>query len=248
MSGIWIFLTRIQICEKNKLEKLIHYDEWLSALLEKPVYHVSGNVLDINQGDIPGGNCFIDAKASVEDLSSVKHLEELGFRLIDTNVQLIRNSASISIQNSGSRFAKENDSTAVREVAGSAFNQSRFHLDQKIPRKIADLVKSEWAGNFFLKKRGEWMVVYEINGMVVGFLQLLKKNDSTIVIDLIAVAPSHQGIGIGKSMISFAIQNCLEGNPTVIVGTQIANTNSLRTYNNLGFRTSSAQYVFHLHK
>ena len=227
---------------------MLHYDEWLSGLLEKPVYHVSGNVLDINQEDIPDENCFIDAKASVEDLSAVKHLEDLGFRLIDTNVQLVRKSEPINIQDSSSRFAHDTDANSVREVAGSSFTQSRFHLDQKIPREIADLVKSEWAGNFFLNKRGEWMVVSEINGIVVGFLQLLKKNDSTIVIDLIAVAPGHQGIGIGKSMISFAIQNCLEGYPTVIVGTQIANTNSLKTYNNLGFRTSSAQYVFHLHK
>ena len=227
---------------------MLQYDGWLSGVLEKPVYHVSGNALDISTRDIPEENCFIDAKASVEDLSSVKHLEDLGFRLIDTNVQLVRKSEPIKIQNYGSRFANESDEKSVCKVAGSSFTQSRFHLDQKIPRKIADKVKSEWAGNFFQKKRGDWMVVSEIDGNVVGFLQLLKKNEATIVIDLIAVAPGHQGMGIGKSMISFAINNCLEGNPKVIVGTQIANTNSLKTYNNLGFRTSSAQYVFHLHK
>lgn len=225
---------------------MIHHDEWLSGLLEKPVYHVSGNILDITAEDIPEGSCFIDAKAPVEGLSSVKHLEDLGFRLIDTNVQLIRQPAPINIENVVSRFAVEFDDKAVRELARSSFTQSRFHLDQKIPRKIADRVKSEWAGNYFLNKRGEWMVVSEINGVIVGFLQLLKKNDSTIVIDLIAVASGHQGKGIGKSMISFAIQNCLKVIPTVIVGTQIANTNSLKTYNNLGFRICSAQYVFHL--
>lgn len=227
---------------------MIHQDEWLSGLLGKPVYHVSGNILDIEAEDIPAETCFIDAKVPVEDLSSVKHLEDLGFRLIDTNVQLIRQPEPINIENVVSRFAVEIDDKAVRELARSSFTQSRFHLDQKISRKIADRVKSEWAGNFFLNKRGEWMVVSEINGEVVGFLQLLKKSDSIIVIDLIAVATGHQGKGIGKSMISFAIQNCLRVIPTVIVGTQIANTNSLKTYNNLGFKIGSAQYVFHLHK
>jgi ribosomal protein S18 acetylase RimI-like enzyme len=248
LSGTWICLTRILICEKNKLEKLLHYDEWLSALLEKPVYHVSGNVLDINEEDIPDEHCFIDAKASVEDLSSVKHLEDLGFRLIDTNVQLIRKAQRINFSKIGTRFALESDENMVRQLAGSSFTQSRFHIDREISGKIANKIKSEWAANFFLKKRGEWMVVSEINGVLVGFLQLLKKDHSTIVIDLIAVSPSFQGKGIGKSMISFAIQNCTAVIPNVIVGTQIANMNSLKTYNNLGFRTTSAQYVFHMHK
>ena len=229
------------------MSDLLHYDEWLSGLLRKPSYHVSGNLRDINSAHIPDENCFIDAKVSVEDISSIKHLEKLGFNLIDTNIQLVRKASVIEIDTEGARFATSSDEKAVREIAGFSFLQSRFHLDNSIPNHIANTVKSEWAGNFFLKKRGDWMVISEINGLVVGFLQLLKKNDSTIVIDLIAVSPDQQGLGIGKSMISFAIQNCLEGNPTVIVGTQIANTNSLKTYNNLGFRTSSAQYVFHLH-
>ena len=230
------------------MSELLYYDEWLSGLLRKPAYHVSGNLRDVNSADIPDENCFIDAKVSVEDISSIKHLEKLGFNLIDTNIQLVRKASVIEIDTVGARFATSNDEKAVREIAGFSFLQSRFHLDQKIPGKIADNLKREWAGNFFQKKRGDWMIVSEIDGKVVSFLQLLKKNETTIVIDLIAVAPGYQGRGIGKSMISYAINNCLEGNSNVIVGTQIANTNSLKTYNNLGFITSSAQYVFHLHK
>ena len=145
------------------------------------------------------------------------------------------------------RFASDSDYDSVCEIAGSSFTKSRFHLDPLISKETADLVKREWAGNFFKGLRGKWMVLAEVEDKVVGFLQLLKKSDSTIVIDLIAIKANMQGKGIAGSMISFANSECLETPGDIKVGTQISNIQSLAFYIKHGFRIISADYVLHLH-
>ena len=71
-------------------------------------------------------------------------------------------------------------------------------------KNVANKIKEEWVGNFFLGKRGKWMIVVEENSKVVGFLQLLEKNKKTIVIDLIAIEEKKRGKGLAKEMIAYA--------------------------------------------
>ena len=54
------------------------------------------------------------------------------------------------------------------------------------------------------------MIVIEHKSRVVGFLQLLKENSKTIVIDLIAVRNKFRGNGFARNMIYFAYFNCLK--------------------------------------
>ncbi len=172
----------------------------------------------------------------------------MGFRLVDTNVQLTRVAAPLKGSRGRCRFARPDDEPAVRGIAGSSFTQSRFHLDPEIPNATADRLKASWAGNFFTGKRGDWMVVAEEAGEVCGFLQLLRKSSECLIIDLIAVAKEQQGKGLGKEMIAFAAHACLKQPAAMLVGTQIANFGSLALYTRLGFEISSASYVLHLHQ
>ena len=103
-------------------------------------------------------------------------------------------------------------------------------------------------GNFFLGKRGKWMIVVEENSKITGFLQLIYKNQNTIVIDLIAIDQKHRGKGLAKEMISYAYTHCLKRNGTIEVGTQIANKPSINLYSKLSFRMNSVSYVLHMHK
>lgn len=227
----------------------MHKDSWLGNLMQYDVYHLGINgIPEFQRSDIPRGKVFIDAKINVDDIVSVMHLQDQGFHLIDTNVQLIRPPLREAGSDEYCRFATSEDENAVKQIASSSFTKSRFHLDPLITDATANLVKAEWAGNYFKGQRGDWMVVAEKNKEITGFLQLLKKSSDTIVIDLVAVKKDRQGQGWGAKMISYAIQNCLNESVTTVVGTQISNTASLSFYANLGFRISSAQYVFHLHQ
>ena len=70
--------------------------------------------------------------------------------------------------------------------------------------------------------------------------------DDALIIDLIAVEPSHQGNGLATAMIKFAADYCGKWQ-RMLVGTQVSNIPSIRTYEKLGFRMCGSSYVFHYH-
>jgi len=81
---------------------------------------------------------------------------------------------------------------------------------------------------------------------VVGFCQLLVEPHARFVIDLIAVDPDHRRRGIGRALCDAAEREC-DGVEEGVVGTQVANSPSVRMYEGLGYRLAGASYVFHLH-
>jgi ribosomal protein S18 acetylase RimI-like enzyme len=168
--------------------------------------------------------------------------------VLDTNVQLARDAAPMAVQAAQARFAEPGDERGVRAIAGDAFTFDRFHRDPAIDSATAARIKADWAGNFFAGQRGDWMVVAGKLGKPEGFLQLLKRDDGTVVIDLVAVSSASRGQGLAQAMIAFAAEACLSRAATMRVGTQIANLPSLALYDRLGFRIVSAGYVLHLHR
>jgi ribosomal protein S18 acetylase RimI-like enzyme len=226
---------------------VIQNDAWLTGLMGYESYHLTGQLENLEPDLTFEPKSFIDVKIPVDQIAPLTALQNLGFRLIDTNIQLLRTAGEMRLGDYKCRFASDSDYDSVCEIAGSSFTKSRFHLDPLISKETADLVKREWAGNFFKGLRGKWMVLAEVEDKVVGFLQLLKKSDSTIVIDLIAIKANMQGKGIAGSMISFANSECLETPGDIKVGTQISNIQSLAFYIKHGFRIISADYVLHLH-
>ena len=225
----------------------VKHDAWLTGLMGCDSYHLTGQLEDLDKDLTFEAKSFVDVKIPVDQIRPLTILQNLGFRLVDTNVQLLKAAGEMRKEVHTCRFASESDYNSVCKIASSSFTKSRFHLDPLISKDTADLVKKEWAGNFFKGLRGKWMVVAEVEGKVVGFLQLLKRSDSVIVIDLIAIDTSMQGKGIAGSMISFANRECLESPGDIIVGTQISNIQSLAFYTKHGFRIISGDYVLHLH-
>lgn len=228
--------------------KQIVLDNWLSKLMGKPAYVLKGAFDDLTKKDLPKDEIFIWTKISVNESAKLDCLQKLGFYIVDTNIQLSLNTRMSDTKNTSIRFANSTDEQAIKDLAKTSFKYSRFHLDPKISDKVASKIKEEWAGNYFYGKRGRWMVVAEHNSKVVGFLQILSKSDSIIVVDLIAVNEKNRGKGFAKDMISYAFINCLHNGGKIEVGTQITNIASLDLYTKLGFRISSSSYVLHMHQ
>ncbi|MDA0266988.1 MAG: GNAT family N-acetyltransferase, partial [Cyanobacteria bacterium] len=61
---------------------------WLGNLLGCSAYHVPADTEPLLLDQLPSGPAFVDAKVGVNQLQRVHHLEQLGFRLVDTNLQL----------------------------------------------------------------------------------------------------------------------------------------------------------------
>lgn len=236
-------------------------DAWLSGLLGKASYHWSLSSLDgLLQGKNPDAlcqalpdlsePCFVDVKVPVSDVQCIAPLMGCGFSLVETSVLLEKAIKAGAGQRAGGcchvRWAAPDDLPAVRAIAGASFLSSRFHQDPLVPMETAHAIKSAWASNYFAGKRGDAMVVAELDGRAAGFLLLLRPEARLQVIDLIAVSADARHRGVASAMIDFA--ECHAGGAdTFRVGTQIINRVSLRLYGQAGFRFSRAQHVLHYH-
>jgi ribosomal protein S18 acetylase RimI-like enzyme len=233
------------------LTPLLH-DEFLSAIVGRPSFRV----------EPPPGGCdaaaiaairaaqqrpvFLHARLPTDSLTAVAQLEAIGFHLIDTNVTLEGTATGQYAVAGATRSARQDDRDAVMALAANSFVHSRLHLDPAIPRAVADRSRAEWAGNFFAGKRGDHMIVAESDGALAGFAQLLGPRDGVLTIDLIGVAPPFRRRGIAHTLIAASAN--IAGTQTLRVGTQIANTPSLRLYEALGFRVVGSHYVLHYHR
>lgn len=255
---------------KDKHKNIV-YDQWFSDIFQRDVYRLVVDEELIKKGrdvgspeprgeiydrlrELQSKPVFMYAKVPCTSLSACNFLEKVGFNLVDTNVvfdkpvvprRKLAGHCTV-------RFAVASDKSQVMEVARNNFVYSRFHLDRAVPNVLADKIKAEWVGNYFptsleyrVGKRGDEMVVAVVNERVVGFLQLLRRNNN-LIIDLIAVDSSQHRKGIASDMIAYAESEC-HGSERILVGTQVANIPSIRLYEKIGFRLRSSKYVFHYH-
>ena len=99
--------------------------------------------------------------------------------------------------------------------------------------------------NFFIKKRGKYLIVSESNKKIVGFLLILK-NKNDYIIDLIAVKKNYQNLGFGTKMIQFLENIVLKKNRVrIYVSTQSSNKDSIKLYIKNKFKVKCRKYVYH---
>ena len=227
-------------------------DSWLGSVLERPAWNVvagSGSRALAELSSSPSH--FATAKVAASNTVEADALQALGFRVIDMALTLDAEALAAPRPATRVRFAAPRDRVQVEQIAGSAFRFSRFHLDPRVPKALADKVKASWAGNWFAGGRGDGMVVAEDErGTVAGFLQLLWDGEQRLVIDLIAVRPDAGRKGLASAMIGFAQAEGTGDSRRprgMLVGTQAANVPSLRLYESLGFRVRDAKFVLHHH-
>jgi ribosomal protein S18 acetylase RimI-like enzyme len=228
-------------------------DTWLGARLRKPAFHVVGDLTQLVYLEddlslrLAKGPLFVDMKVPVNDITPLPIIQRLGFSLIDTQISFClmggrpNTNASADIS-----FAQPHMAESIGKIAAQFLVHDRFHRDPAIPAAAALVIKRDWARNFFAGLRGDWMVVASRQGLIVGFLQLLRSERGELVIDLIAVHADHRRQGIARAMIHFALNHCGTSGP-MIVGTQAANVPSIQLYESIGFRFQKAQYVYHYH-
>ncbi len=248
----------------NKIKNIV-YDKWLSEIIGKESYilklgaNYKENVTKVNDWvhsikNSDNEPLFVLTKVSTQAVSTIKHLESIGFFLIDTNVTLKKIIESQYFNNINHdtydiiiRFANHSDREGTVSVAGNTFLYSRFHLDPWFSNKLANKIKAQWVSSYFDGNRGNQMVIALSKNKIIGFLQILKPDDNYFIIDLIGVDKEHQKKGIAEKMINFAIHENNDINK-VIVGTQIGNIPSIKLYQKMGFFLEGAKYVFHFHR
>jgi ribosomal protein S18 acetylase RimI-like enzyme len=244
--------------------KHVKNDDWLSGIIQKKAYAlvVDDAFIDAVKDErseeyrwlqsIRNEPSFTYTKILPSDVAYIEFIEKLGFRLIETNVTFrkpVEHIEHFEVEGKEHevRFAGPEDREGTVDVARRSFIYSRFHVDSRFPRELANEVKAQWVASYFKGKRGDKMAIATIGEKVIGFLQLLRNGTESWVIDLIAVDRDYGRRGAAADMIRFA-EAYYKGFQYVLVGTQIANMPSIRLYQKLGFALDSAKYVFHYHK
>ncbi len=235
-------------------QNIFQADEWLTSIFAKNVYRLNADALKIPMQLQEAINnlqdpAFVYAKVPTYNVKLVGWLEEVGFRLVDTNVIFEKPVTDAGPQSGQDqvRHARPQDESEIVDLAGRGFQYSRFHLDWQIGSEQANAVKAQWARNFFRGQRGDQMVVAFREGKAAGFCQIILEKPDVLTIDLICTDPGLRRQGIGRDMIVFA-QNKNPGMKTIRVGTQVSNIGSIHLYEKMNFRLTRAHYIFHYHK
>ena len=251
LTGTRNFIRRSNII----ISEVFLKDPFLSLELGKDVYCLKNPLVDISKNDFPASPSLVYIKISTSSVEEIQRVENLGFTLVDTNILLCRKNKAGLVKSSiphhySTRFSQPTDRDQLGSIAQNNFRFSRFHLDPKVSKTDADRVKKVWVENFFEGNRGDYMIVSCFKDQPVGFTQILIKNDSKLIIDLICVDSRHHGVGLASAMINFMINEIAPSLPDrskILVGTQISNLPSLSLYQKLGFKIISSDYVFHYH-
>jgi ribosomal protein S18 acetylase RimI-like enzyme len=103
---------------------------------------------------------------------------------------------------------------------------SLFALADDSPRQIASYIS---LGEVLVAREGD---------LIRGHLQILETDDAGVFeLKSMAVSESHQGRGIGRSLVEAAIVRChIRGGHRIVVSAATADIGNLRFYQRLGFR------------
>ena len=239
-------------------------DAWMAGVFGHAVFRVSWPAGDEDTAAgqqalreafaaVPGP-AFYYVKVPTDRVDRVRALCALGFDVVDVNTTFDRAPERLPDPAPSPvviRGARPEDHAGVLGIAATTFVTSRFHLDRRVPHGVADEIKRAWVENYCLGQRGEGLLVAAVEGRPAGFLAVL---DATVngkayrVIDLVGVARSYQGKGVGRRLVE-AFISCSAGRCDMLrVGTQVANIPSMRLYESCGFLMTETSYVLHAHR
>ena len=134
----------------------------------------------------------------------------------------------------------------IINIAYKNFRYSRFHLDDRISKKISNLIKKKWVENFYKGKRGDKLIAQFYKKKITGFCLIKYNHKSSATIDLICLDKKYFNRGLGKDLVSytlFKLKHLKKSNLTV--GTQDTNSASMNLYNSLGFKKKSVSNLYH---
>jgi ribosomal protein S18 acetylase RimI-like enzyme len=124
------------------------------------------------------------------------------------------------------RRATEGDVARIVAIARGAYIKYVPRIGREPPPMLADFAAEIAAGH---------VVVLEIAGTVEGYLISWPKLDAYFI-DNIAVDPAHQGLGLGRRLIEYAVREAKGHSlPAIQLYTNSIMTENLAMYARIGF-------------
>lgn len=224
---------------------------WDSEFFGVPTARVRGDALDAGRVATIDGWCngrgvrWVYFLARGDDAQTIRLAEEAGFRLTDIRMTFARDVGAVEAIPPGVRPFAEPDLPALRAIARTAYTDSRFYADGRIPRAKCDELFDVWTVNS-CRGRSDRVLVAEEAGQVAGYVTCDLDPAGRGAIGLIGVAEGLRGKGFGRRLVEGALAWAAERNlPALSVVTQGRNLAAQRLYQRCGFRTASVELYFH---
>ncbi len=195
----------------------------------------------------------VQAKVSAERTDLIDTLSGLNFALVEGEIDLTLmigtenaylDSVTISLNSAEIAVSASVDEIPLlRQAAKKVFVQSRFRAPWYQPedsgRFYALWLEKAVLGTF----DHQCLLVKSVSGEIEGFVTLRHLDEDSARIGLLAVMPGVQGKGIGKKLMSAALQWCQQHQKKQLkVATQVSNIAALRLYTRSGAQIATTAY------
>jgi dTDP-4-amino-4,6-dideoxy-D-galactose acyltransferase len=226
---------------------------WDTQLFGLSIARVRGDTLTTERAEAidrwcrANGTKLLYFLARSDDPTTAAVAEQAGYREVDRRVTLHRSLAgSHSATDNAITPFVDSDLDALRQIARGSYHDSRFYHDGRLPRAKCDELFDLWTTQA-CQRHPDHVLVAREDDTPVGYVTC--KTDPTsreATIDLIGVAESARGRGVGKRLVDAALGwAALRGATTMSVVTQTRNTAAIRLYERRGFVTSLVQRYYH---
>lgn len=176
--------------------------------------------------------------------------DDLGFKLMDRKVLYVINDlkkepfSTIDIE----FYDNKNDNyQELLDLTLQSGEYSRFKLDSNFTHNEYVKLYTEWINGSIDKRLATDIIVKRLDGKIVGFSTLSKKEDDMADIGLVAVSRNYRGKGIAKELILNAINLAkIQGYKELQVATQFDNVPANELYKKCGFSQFSLTYIYHI--
>jgi dTDP-4-amino-4,6-dideoxy-D-galactose acyltransferase len=184
------------------------------------------------------------------DAQTVRLAEDKGFRFVDIRVTLTSDtatSAASGIDHAVAviRSSDVRDIPQLRMIARASHRDSRFYYDGHFPRQVCDALYETWIEKS-CSGYADKVLVAESAEQPVGYITCHDEAQTAGRIGLVGVHADYQGLGIGRRLVTSALQFLAgRGVKRVGVTTQGRNDGAQRLYQRCGFATSSVELWYH---
>ena len=173
--------------------------------------------------------------------------ERADFRLVDVGIDSTFSLRSAATSEAPPmlpvRAARTDDLPRLQEIAGDAFAHSRFTADPFFSDEQTRAFYERWIANL-AGGLAQAVLVCDLAGEVAGFVSCALKAEEGRI-PLIATAATRRHHGIGRGLVSAALQWFAGAGAQVVrVKTQASNYAALALYHRAGFTVSSAELTF----
>jgi ribosomal protein S18 acetylase RimI-like enzyme len=181
----------------------------------------------------------------IDSAAGIRMAEDLDFRLVDVRTTLERPVTADAAAPPRVRTLQRDDIPLLTRMAGDLHSDSRFFVDSRFPAAKSRAMFETWMSKACIDPSYRVLVADE-GGRVAGYVACQMKDEGVGQIQLIAVDRGAQGAGLGRQLVSAALEQLArDGATRARVVTQGRNLAALRLYQRHGFVTVSQELWYH---